>query len=153
LLLYFLVVNDSNPSNGAVIDGISPVDGWTYGVFLNLDNGMTELVCQGRVIVTDDLGPIFTPVQKTAWETIDTIVTWADNLDEILNVPSSWFGNVSGYHLPPTFDGANKYYTGRPYLTDSCEFGSFPVNTGTLAQNTWIIDKDSSGTSSNRDSF
>jgi hypothetical protein len=78
---YFLVVNDANPSNGAVIDGISPVDGWTYGVFLNLDNGMTELVCQGRVIVTDDLGPIFTPVQKTAWETIDTIVTWADNLD------------------------------------------------------------------------
>ena len=141
-------INDSDPSNGGVIDGVSPVGGWSYGVFKN-----GQLIAQGQIIVDDTTAPVFSPNQKTAWEAIDTIVTWADNLDEILNVPSSWFGNVSGYHLPPTFDGANKYYTGRPYLTDSCEFGSFPVNTGTLAQNTWIIDKDSSGTSSNRDSF
>ena len=141
-------INDSDPSNGGVIDGVSPVGGWSYGVFKN-----GQLIAQGQLTVDDSSGPVFSPNQKTAWETIDTIVTWSDNVDEIFNVPSSWFGNVSGYNLPPTFDGANKYYTGRPYMTDSCELGSFPVNTGTFAQNTWIIDKDSSGTSSNRDSF
>jgi hypothetical protein len=147
---YFLVVNDANPSNGAVIDGISPASGWTYGVFLNLDNGGTELICQGRVVVTDDLGPIFTPEQKAAWETIDTVVTWADNVDEVVNNPLTWWGNSSGYQLPPTFSGANKYYMGRPYMTDSCEIN----NCGALgSQGTWLIDKDSSGTASLRDSF
>ena len=141
-------INDSDPTNGGVIDGVSPVGGWSYGVFKN-----GELIAQGQIIVDDTSAPVFSPNQKTAWEAIDTIVTWADNVDEILNVPGSWFGNSSGYNLPPTFDGANKYYTGRPYLTDSCELGSYPINTGTFAQNTWIIDKDSSGTSSNRDSF
>ena len=141
-------INDSDPTNGGVIDGVSPVGGWSYGVFKN-----GQLIAQGQLTVDDSSGPVFSPNQKTAWETIDTIVTWSDNVDEILNVPSSWFGNTSGYHLPPTFDGANKYYTGRPYMTDSCELGSYPINTGTFAQNTWIIDKDSSGTSSNRDSF
>jgi len=141
-------INDSDPTNGGVIDGVSPVGGWSYGVFKN-----GQLIVQGQLTVDDSSGPVFSPDQKTAWETIDTIVTWSDNVDEIFNVPSSWFGNASGYNLPPTFDGANKYYTGRPYMTDSCELGSFPVNTGTFAQNTWIIDKDSSGTSSNRDSF
>ncbi|MFN5090478.1 MAG: hypothetical protein ACK5F6_10790, partial [Bacteroidota bacterium] len=141
-------INDSDPTNGGVIDGVSPVGGWTFGVFKN-----GQLIAQGQLTVDDSAGPVFSPNQKSAWETIDTIVTWSDNVDEILNVPSSWFGNTSGYHLPPTFDGANKYYTGRPYMTDSCELGSYPINTGTFAQNTWIIDKDSSGTSSNRDSF
>ena len=106
---YYLVVNDNNPANGAVIDGISPVDGWTYGVFLNLSNGGTELICQGRVIVTDDMGPIFTPEQRAAWNTIDTVVTWADNVEEIINNNISWWGNSNGYHLPPTFSTADKY--------------------------------------------
>lgn len=141
-------INDSNPNNGGTIDGVSPAGGWTYGVFKD-----GQLICQGQIIVDDTTPPLFSPDQKSAWETIDTVITWADNLDEILNVPSSWWGNSVGYQLPPTFAGADKYYTGRPYMTDSCELGSYPINTGSSAQGTWIIDKDSSGTSSNRDSF
>jgi len=147
---YYLRVNDSDPSNGALIDGISPATGWTYALFLNLSGGGTELVCQGKVVVTDDMGPIFTPEQKEAWETIDTVVTWSDNVDEIVNNNLSWWGNSNGYHLPPTFSGANKYYTGRPYMTDSCEIN----NCGALGtQGTWLIDRDSTGTSTSRDSF
>ena len=35
-------INDSDPTNGGVIDGVSPVGGWTYGVFKN-----GQLIAQG----------------------------------------------------------------------------------------------------------
>ena len=37
-----LRINDSDPTNGGVIDGVSPVGGWTYGVFKN-----GQLIAQG----------------------------------------------------------------------------------------------------------
>jgi large repetitive protein len=136
---YYVRINDDTPTDDRV-NSVSPVTGWTYGLFKVSDN---TLVCQGTIIVRDDQAPTFSVAQKAAWEAIDTIVTWADNVDEILNVPATWHGAAYA-SSQPTFAGVNKYYTGRPYMTDSCELfrGGVVAATGT-----WIIDYDDNGKS------
>jgi hypothetical protein len=143
--LYYVRINDDTPTDDRV-NSVSPVTGWTYGLFKVSDN---TLVCQGTIIVRDDQAPTFSVAQKAAWEAIDTIVTWADNVDEILNVPSTWHGALYA-STHPAFDKVAKYYTGRPYMTDSCELWRGGV---TAATSTWIIDQDASGTSTNPDLF
>jgi large repetitive protein len=98
-------INDNTPSDNDLVNTVSPVTGWTYGVF----NAVTgNLVCQGTIVVRDDKNPTFSPAQRTAFAAIDTVITWADNVDEIVNVKDSW--NKSSY----------KYFTFKPEMTDSC---------------------------------
>jgi hypothetical protein len=140
---YYVKVNDNNPTNGGIVDGISPVGGWLYGIFDQ--NG--ALVCQGKLIATDGSGPVMSANQLAAWNAIDTIVTWVDNVDEIYNVPSSWWGNNTGYSSIPLF--GSKYYTGRPYMVDSCELAGLV----TPSSDTWIIDADDNGQESTNDKW
>jgi len=100
-----LKINDNTPSDNDLVNTVSPVIGWTYGVFRRTTG---NLVCQGTIVVRDDKNPTFNPAQRSAFAGIDTVITWADNVDEIVNVKDSWF--KSSY----------KYYTGVPAMTDSC---------------------------------
>jgi len=113
-----LKINDNNPTDDGATDGkvnaVSPATGWSYGVF-NTTNG--QLVCQGTIIVQDRFRPVFTDSTKLHWNLIDTIVTWADNLDNIVN-QSATYGAI------PSTNGT-RFYTGRPWLIDSCELNAY----------------------------
>jgi hypothetical protein len=134
-----LKVNDNSPTD-ATVDAISPVTGWTYGVF----DAAGALICSGTIVTTDNVGPTFSVAQKAAWELIDTVVTWADNLDEVQNVSASFWGNATGYQTKPSFGTGSRWYVGRPYMTDSCEYAGLAP--GTLTRDSfWLIDADGNG--------
>jgi hypothetical protein len=141
----FLKINDNSPID-ATVDAISPVTGWTYGVF-TADPSTTPsatLICSGTIVTTDNVGPTFSVAQKAAWELIDTVVTWADNLDEVQNVTASFWGNSTGYQTKPAFGTGSRWYVGRPYMTDSCEYAGLAP--GTLTRDSfWLIDADGNG--------
>lgn len=149
---YTLKINDNSPTD-QFVNQISPVSGWTYGLF----NPAGALVCSGTIVTVDSKGPVFSPAQKDAWQMIDTIVTWADNLDEIQNATgyALWGSNTNvpaAASNKPTFAinnavrNSKTWYTGRPYMTDSCEYaGLAPLN---LTSDTiWLIDLDGNGKS------
>jgi hypothetical protein len=126
-----LKINDNNPTDDGATDGqvnaVSPATGWSYGVF-NTTNG--QLVCQGTIIVQDRFRPVFTDSTAKHWKLIDTIVTWADNLDNIVNQAATYGA------LPTAKSDANRFYTGRPWLIDSCELNAFGPDTTTFAGTT-----------------
>ncbi|MFN9688975.1 MAG: hypothetical protein ACK57X_08925, partial [Bacteroidota bacterium] len=82
---YYIRVNDLNPTNGAIVDGVSPPDGWVYGVYLDLDlNSSTPdlLICQGRVVATDNTPPVITAPAEVEF--------WCDDIDLVYKNESSW---------------------------------------------------------------
>jgi hypothetical protein len=82
---YYIKVNDLNPTNGAVVDGISPEQGWVYGVYLDLDlNAATPdlLICQGRVVAKDYTAPAVTAPSE--------VELWCDDISSVLNKEDSW---------------------------------------------------------------
>jgi len=147
----YIKINDNNPNDDdfntgdGKVNTVSPASGWTYGVFLA--NG--QILCQGTIVVTDNIAPVFNARAEAHWATIDTIITWADNLDEIYNNTASWTGNTNntwGGALPvghSTRKAAARFYTGQPWMADACEqiqslrAGS-PDNIKTLAGTPWL---------------
>jgi len=113
-------INDNNPgddvSPNAKVNTVSPASGWTYGVF----NASNQLVCQGTIVVMDKFRPVFTDSTRRHWNLIDTIVTWADNLDNIYNASGT---NSGTFASTPS----GTWYTGRPFLVDSCEAITYGV--------------------------
>lgn len=89
----YLVVNDSNPGNGSIIDCPGEFE---YGIFRN-----EELVCWGLVTAEDKLGP----------NIVDTI-TRHPTLECYL---AERFVND-----PATIDPDNKYYLGEILFRDNC---------------------------------
>ena len=136
-----LKINDNSPTDAAV-DAISPVTGWTYGVF----DSAGVLICSGTIVTTDNVGPVFSASQKAAWELIDTVVTWADNLDEVQNATGTQLWGSANFVGKPTFSGVGTFYVGRPYMTDSCEYAGLAPGTLT-SDSIWLIDADDNGRS------
>jgi len=140
---HYVMINDNSPADSFKINAVSPASGWTYGLF-NKSNG--ALICQGTIIVRDDKAPVFSASQKAAWELIDTVVTWADNLDEIQNATGTQLWGSANFVGKPTFAGVGAFYVGRPYMTDSCEYAGLAP--GTLTRDSiWLIDADGNGRS------
>ena len=142
-------INDNTPSDNDLVNAISPVTGWTYGVF----NASGALVCQGTIVVRDDKNPVFAPSQLEAWKLIDTVVTWADNLDEVLNATGTNLWGASAYAsgafaTKPAYGTSSRWYMGRPYMTDSCELTAGVITTDSI----WLADIDGSGTATPLDS-
>jgi len=140
---YVVRINDNSPTDSEV-NAVSPASGWTYGVFRTDINAAGVLVCQGTIIVRDDQAPVFSGSQKAAWELFDTVLTWGGNLDEIQSVTASFWGNSSDYRSRPAFGAGSRWYVGRPYMTDSCEYAG--LTPGTLPVDSfWLIDADGNG--------
>jgi hypothetical protein len=91
-------INDSNPTNGAVLDGVSPaVLGWTYAVYK--PNG--DLVCIGKIHATDKTAPEVTKPNNV------TLI--CDAVEKVLNVPASWENSTY------------QFFTGKPTnVYDNC---------------------------------
>jgi hypothetical protein len=136
-----LKINDNSPTD-EVVDAISPVTGWTYGVF----DSAGALICSGTIVTTDNVGPVFSASQKAAWDLIDTVVTWADNLDEVQNASGTQLWGSANFVGKPTFSGVGTFYVGRPYMTDSCEYAGLAPGTLT-SDSIWLIDADDNGRS------
>jgi len=101
----FISINDNNPSNGAIVDGISPVSGWKYGVFSS--SGI--LICSGTLITKDYTPPNWSATDSITWLNFDTLVLWRHDMSKIENVASTWM------------DIYEFYYTGKPIMApDSC---------------------------------
>jgi hypothetical protein len=97
-----LKINDLNPANDSIVDGVSPATGWYYGVYANVGGA---LLCQGVIFAVD-----YTAPTTVAPVTHDTLT--CDDISSVLNVPGTWGA------LTANTDGA--YYTGRPTFTDNC---------------------------------
>jgi len=153
---HYLLINDASPSDSNKITTISPVTGFTYGVF----NSANQLVCQGTIVANDFSSPVMAPANRTEWEAIDTIVMWSDDINNVLNVAKTWQRDLNTNGLPTNWEvwGSsypnthnnqtsadyaaslwdwNRYYTGRPYFVDSCELrnGAQPATYRVLTLN------------------
>ena len=101
----FIRINDSNPANGEILDGLSPANGWKYGVFSIEGN----LICSGNIITKDYTPPFWNETDSLAWSGYDTLVLWHHDLNKIENISDSWN------------DLYNIYFTGVPSMqADSC---------------------------------
>ncbi len=89
----YVIVNDDNPGNGAIID--CPGE-FTYGIFRGED-----LVCWGLVTAEDKLGPIIENT-ITKHETLECYLA-----DRFINNPA-------------TIDPTDKYYLGEIIFRDNC---------------------------------
>jgi hypothetical protein len=109
---YDVRINDLNPTNGGIVDGISPASGWVYGVY----SGST-LLCSGVIYAVDYTAPEITSTTNggvTGTTATDTLL--CKDISKVLNQPNSWTSSTS-----------NNYFTGRITnrggtvpLTDSC---------------------------------
>jgi len=107
----YVKINDLNPANNgtptnpaAQVDGVSPVGGWAYGVYV-LGTGANPpevLICTGVIYAVD-----FTPPNTVKPLDHDTLT--CDDIFSVLNTPDTWGTTTSG-----------RYYTGRPTFTDNC---------------------------------
>jgi len=105
----YVKINDLNPSNNgtsaspaAQVDGVSPVDGWAYGVYVP-GTGTTEvLICSGKIYAVD-----LTPPNTV--KPLDHDQLTCDDISSVLNVTGTWGATTTG-----------RYYTGRPTFTDNC---------------------------------
>ena len=105
----YVKINDLNPANNgtpsspnAQVDGVSPVSGWAYGVYVP-GTGTTEvLICSGIIYAVD-----LTPPNTV--KPLDHDYLTCDDISNVLNVANTWGTTTTG-----------RYYTGRPTFTDNC---------------------------------
>ena len=101
----YIEINDVNPSNGDIVDGLSPDNGWKYGIF----SSTGSLLCSGSLITQDLVSPSMSQSDSLNWLNFDTLVMWRHDLSQIENNPNSWY------------DPYDLYFTGKPVMKeDSC---------------------------------
>ena len=101
----YIQINDVNPSNGAIVDGLSPESGWKYGIFSLTGN----LICSGSLITRDLTPPSWSDSDSLNWLNYDTIVMWRHDLSQI------------EYNLNSWQDPYDLYFVGKPIMKeDSC---------------------------------
>jgi hypothetical protein len=101
----YLKINDSNPSNGEIVDGLSPSSGWKYGVFSSTGN----LICSGVLNTVDYVPPNWTEMDSLSWLNFDTLVLWNHDRFNIEQVAATWM------------DASDFYFTGAPIMeADGC---------------------------------
>ena len=91
-------INDSNPTNGAVLDGVSPATvGWLYSVYR--PNG--DFICSGRIHAFDKSKP-----EVTKPNDVNLI---CDAVNKVQDVPASWLNT------------SYQFFTGKPTnVYDNC---------------------------------
>jgi hypothetical protein len=101
----YIEINDVNPTNGDIVDGLSPDIGWKYGIF----SSTGSLLCSGSLITKDLVPPSMSQTDSLNWINYDTLVMWRHDLSQIENNTNSWF------------DPFDLYFTGMPVIKeDSC---------------------------------
>ena len=101
----YIEINDVNPSNGDIVDGLSPDIGWKYGIF----SSTGSLLCSGSLITKDLVPPSMSQTDSLNWINYDTLVMWRHDLSQIENNNNSWF------------DPYDLYFVGMPVMKeDSC---------------------------------
>ena len=101
----YIEINDVNPSNGDIVDGLSPDNGWKYGIFSSTGG----LLCSGSLITKDLVPPSMSQSESLNWLNYDTLVMWRHDLSQIENNTNSWF------------DPYDLYFIGIPVMKeDSC---------------------------------
>ena len=101
----YIEINDVNPSNGDIVDGLSPDIGWKYGIF----SSTGSLLCSGSLITKDLVPPSMSQTDSLNWINYDTLVMWRHDLSQIENNTNSWF------------DPFDLYFIGMPVIKeDSC---------------------------------
>jgi len=106
---YDVRINDLNPTNGGVVDGVSPASGWSYGVYVS-NAANAALICQGVIFAVD-----YTAPSVVAPAAVDFI---ADDISLVLNQSSTWNDSTSTYfagNLLKTLNG----FADNPSRTDS----------------------------------
>jgi hypothetical protein len=91
-------INDSNPTNGAVLDGVSPSTfGWLYSVYR--PNG--DFICSGKIYAFDKRKP-----EVTKPNDVNLI---CDAVNKVQDVPASWLNT------------SYQFFTGQPTnVYDNC---------------------------------
>ena len=101
----YIEINDVNPSNGDIVDGLSPDIGWKYGIF----SSTGSLLCSGSLITKDLVPPSMSQTDSLNWINYDSLVMWRHDLSQIENNNNSWF------------DPYDLYFVGMPVMKeDSC---------------------------------
>lgn len=77
-------INDLNPTNGGIVDGVSPASGWVYGVY----DGNT-LLCTGVIYAVDYTAPAVTAPFAVEF--------WCDDVNSVLNQTASWNSPTTKY--------------------------------------------------------
>jgi len=94
-------INDLNPTNGGIVDGVSPASGWAYGVYAS-SAASAALICQGVIFAVDYTAPAVV-------DPADHNQLTCDDIANVLNVEASWK------------TATNAYFTGAlTSVTDNC---------------------------------
>jgi len=81
-------INDLNPTNGGIVDGISPASGWSYGVYASSASS-AALICQGVIFAVDYTAPVVTAPAAVEF--------WCDDITAVYNNASSWNAPTGKY--------------------------------------------------------
>jgi hypothetical protein len=81
-------INDLIPTNGGIVDGISPASGWAYGVYASTAAN-AALICQGVIYAVDYTAPV---VNAPA-----AVEFWCDDISVVYNNTTSWSSATSKY--------------------------------------------------------
>ncbi|MFN9380605.1 MAG: hypothetical protein ACK6BQ_11660, partial [Bacteroidota bacterium] len=81
-------INDLNPTNGGIVDGVSPASGWSYGVYASSASS-AALICQGVIFAVDYTAPVVTAPAAVEF--------WCDDISAVYNNITSWNSPTATY--------------------------------------------------------
>jgi hypothetical protein len=100
-------INDLDPTNGGIIDGVSPEGGWTFGLFVG-----GRLMCQGKIVAKDYTAPDITAPSE--------VELWCDDISNVLNKEDSWKTSSYKYFTGNLNKNASTTPDGTLGISDNC---------------------------------